>query len=172
MTCKGRQVSIGSHLYILLYGIRKTKPYIVATAMAQEAQAPVITGQPQGFDYYHVYGTGTLIVVANSTDGGMLSYQWYENTTNSNTGGVALTGYGANTSTYYPSPSVRGHANMEVIGTEFYYYVVVTNTNGSQITTTTSNVATVTMVLNTATPITAMPYGGRTILPNECTAEA
>jgi hypothetical protein len=61
-----------------------------ATAMAQEAQVPVITGQPQGFDYYHVYGTGTLNVTANSTDGGMLSYQWYENTTNSNSGGLAV----------------------------------------------------------------------------------
>jgi hypothetical protein len=61
--------------------------------------------------------THTLNVAATSPDGGTLSYQWFSNTSNSNTGGTAITGA---TGASYAAP-------IDVVGT-FYYYVVVTNT--------------------------------------------
>ena len=65
-----------------------------------------------------------------------LHYQWYRNTTNSTTGGTAITG--ANAATYTPPTNVAG---------TFYYYVVVT----ADCSTATSS--TVVFTVNPITPI-------------------
>ncbi|MGC4040221.1 MAG: T9SS type A sorting domain-containing protein [Flavobacterium sp.] len=72
---------------------------------------------------------------ANSTTTGLL-YQWYRNTSNTNTGGNLITG--ATTSSYVPS---TGN-----VGTR-YYYVVVTSLSGCVVN---SPVMTVTVISGTA----------------------
>ena len=59
-----------------------------------------------------------LSITANANGLGTLTYQWYRNTTNSNTGGVAVPG--ATSNTYTPDQSIVR---------TLYYYVVVTNVN-------------------------------------------
>jgi hypothetical protein len=105
------------------------------------AATPTITTQPQG-STVNVGTNAELSVWASADDYGTLSYQWYKNTTNSNTGGTMV---GTNSSSYTPSTATAG---------TYYYYVVVTNTNnsvnGTKTATTKSNVATVTVNMPTA----------------------
>ncbi|GHV72253.1 hypothetical protein FACS1894201_00420 [Bacteroidia bacterium] len=112
------------------------KTFTAQWTQITSAATPSITAQPQG-STVNVGGSAPLSVTANVTDAGTLSYQWYSNTINSNTGGTAV---GTNSNTYTPSTTTAG---------TFYYYVVVTNTNnsvnGAATATTKSNVATVTV---------------------------
>ena len=105
------------------------------------AQKPMITAQPQGGTYIQNAIAATLSVTANITDNGTLSYQWYNNTTNSTTDGTLISG--ATARTYTPPTSTIGKR---------YYYVVVTNTNdsvnGTKTALETSNVATITVNVN------------------------
>ena len=99
--------------------------------------------------------TGSLSVTASVTGGATLSYQWYSNTTNSNTGGTLISGA---TSASYTIPT-----NLTA-GT-YRYYVVVSATGGAV--SVPSSVATVTV--NAATgPIeiicAAQAVGGYTAL--------
>lgn len=75
---------------------------------------PVLVTQPQDED---VCLNGTpkdlKVVYAGATPN---SYQWFSNTTNSTSGGTALSGFGANTDTYTPSSSSVGPV---------YYYCVL-----------------------------------------------
>jgi quinol monooxygenase YgiN len=105
------------------------------------AATPSITGQPVGATYAQNAAATALTVTATRSDGGTLSYQWYKNTSNSNSGGTSLgSANGAQTASYTPSTASIGTA---------YYYVVVTNTKsgvtGTPTATETSNVATVTV---------------------------
>ena len=105
-----------------------------------DAETPSIDSQPQGITVL-TGGTADLLVAASVTDGGTLSYQWFSNTTNSNTGGTLI-------------PGAQGTIFAAPTGTTgtFHYYVVVTNTNaavnGTQTADAVSNAATV--VVNTA----------------------
>ena len=100
--------------------------------------APAITTQPAINPAVRVGEPITLNVVATSPDGGGLYYQWYKNTSASNTGGVAIEG--ATDSSFDP--------DTDVVGT-YYFYVVVTNgfLNGGVLVGTplTSNVSTLTV---------------------------
>jgi len=100
------------------------------------AAMPSISSQPQGVTV-NVGGAANLLVAASVTDGGTLSYQWFSNQTNSNTGGTAVAAGG--TSATFAAPT--GTAGT------FHYYVVVTNTNntvnGTQTASVASNAATV-----------------------------
>ncbi|MBW7473898.1 S-layer homology domain-containing protein [Paenibacillus oenotherae] len=91
--------------------------------------------------------TVTLSVTAAASGSGTLSYQWYSNTTNSNTGGTLING--ATSATYAPPTSTAGTT---------YYYVVITNTDnnatGSKTATVTSSVSKVTVNATTYTPPT------------------
>jgi len=114
------------------------------------AQAPIITVHPQSVTYLQNATATALTVVANSPDGGTLSYQWYSNTTNSNTGGTAISG--ATSASFMPPTATVG---------TLYYYVVVTNTipdngdGGIKTATATSNVATVEITVTPAfVPVT------------------
>jgi uncharacterized repeat protein (TIGR02543 family) len=110
------------------------------------AATPSINTQPAN-QTVNEGASAPLSVAATLSDIGMLSYQWYSNTTGSNSGGTAINGA---TSVTYAAPTTTS-------GTT-YYYVVVTNTNisatGSQTATTTSEVATVTVnaLTHAATP--------------------
>jgi hypothetical protein len=84
------------------------------------ASVPSITAQPADATYVQGDTPTPLSVTASVGDGGALSYEWYSNTIDSNSGGTAISGA---TSSYY-TPSTAA------VGTT-YYYVVVTNTNNA-----------------------------------------
>ncbi|GHT73367.1 hypothetical protein FACS189456_3730 [Bacteroidia bacterium] len=122
-----------------------TKSGAVQVTVLANAVAPTITAHPQD-DTVNMYAAAYLRVTANASDGGTLSYQWYSNTTNSNSGGTAISGTSV-------ASNVSG---------VFYYYVVVTNNKNGTTATATSNVATV--VVNPRTPDISYPQGGGTVL--------
>ncbi|WP_162491147.1 InlB B-repeat-containing protein, partial [Candidatus Symbiothrix dinenymphae] len=85
-----------------------------------DAAAPAIITQPVSGEV--ISGNAeTLTVEAISSDGGTLSYQWYENNIESNTDGYAIAGA---TEATYNTPT-------DLTAGVYYYYVEVTNTNNS-----------------------------------------
>ena len=88
--------------------------------MLTNAQTPTITENPVGAIYVLNQTAVPNKVSATVTDGGALSYQWYSNATNSNTGGTAIGG--ATSTSYSPSTAAAGVR---------YIYAVVTNTNNN-----------------------------------------
>ena len=80
------------------------------------AQAAAINTQPVGGAVI-VGASFNLTVEANSLDGGALSYQWYSNSSETNSGGTAIPG--AANATYTAPTGASG---------VYHYYVVVTNT--------------------------------------------
>ena len=111
----------------------------VMVSTLEHAQSPTITARPQSAIYDHNATATAFNVEASVDDNGVLSYQWYRNTTNSNTGGTWING--ATVASYLPPTSTVG---------TLYYYVIVTNTNnsvnGTKTATITSNTATVTVI--------------------------
>jgi uncharacterized repeat protein (TIGR02543 family) len=81
---------------------------------------PVISAHPSGGTYSLNAHASPLTVQASVSDGGTLSYRWYRNTANSNSGGTLISGAGS--ASYTPPTNAAGTV---------YYYVVVTNTNNS-----------------------------------------
>ncbi|MCL2046744.1 MAG: S-layer homology domain-containing protein, partial [Oscillospiraceae bacterium] len=79
------------------------------------ALAPIVAGPTDVM--VNTGGAANLSVIAGSQDGGTLTYQWYSNTTASNSGGTLIAG--ATSASYVPDTTFDG---------TFYYYVVVTNT--------------------------------------------
>jgi uncharacterized protein YjdB len=92
-------------------------------------QIPYISNQPDG-DIVTIGESALLSVAARITDNGTLSFQWFRNDTNSNTGGIAINGETG--TTFTPPTSSLGVR---------YYYVVITNTNGNVNGTTTAYIA-------------------------------
>ncbi|MBO5618809.1 MAG: InlB B-repeat-containing protein [Paludibacteraceae bacterium] len=82
---------------------------------------------------------------ADATGGPAPTYQWYSNTTATNTGGSEIAG--ANNATYIPSTATAG---------TYYYYFVATNSAGSA----TSEVYTLTVNAVTTYTVTLNPAGG------------
>ena len=82
------------------------------------AQTPVISSQPVG-KTVNLNETAALEIEA-AVSNGVLSYQWYQSSTNSNTNGTAISGA---TSTTYTVPTSTAGVK--------YYYCVVTNTDDS-----------------------------------------
>jgi O-glycosyl hydrolase len=112
---------------------------------------PEIQSQPQGGSFYQ-NDPVSLTVIAGGT--GTLSYQWYSNSTASNTGGTLLPG--ATSALYSPSSATVGTS---------YYYVVVTNTEsepGKTPSSTPSNAVTITVAppLAEAPAIQTQPQSG------------
>ncbi|MDR1594350.1 MAG: right-handed parallel beta-helix repeat-containing protein, partial [Prevotellaceae bacterium] len=97
-----------------------------------------ITGQPKPQTMLNVNCSDFLSIEA-SMDGGTLTYQWYSNTTPTNSGGTLISGATGKTLTI--------PATTYTIGTPHYYYCVVSATGISPLPTpASSNVATVTML--------------------------
>jgi O-glycosyl hydrolase len=118
---------------------------MVTVTRNPNADEPIITIQPKGkilFINDTVAPTDMVSVTANSEDGGDLSYQWYRNTEDKNSGGTAING--ATNSSYELSRSVNTSSHGR-----YYFYAVVTNTNDSavenKIRSVTSSVARVTV---------------------------
>jgi gliding motility-associated-like protein len=81
---------------------------------------PVIIAQPNISETICVGGSANSISVVSSGGIGGFTYQWYTNTTNSNSGGVIITGATGNS--YSPGNFINPTIN--------YYYVVISN-NGN-----------------------------------------
>ncbi len=100
------------------------------------AEVPAISAQPE-HRTVNVGGAAELSVTATAS--GMLSYQWYNNATNSTTGGTPLDG--ATNATFSAPTGTAGTT---------YYYVVVTNIDdsmtGEKTASATSNIAKVSVV--------------------------
>ena len=114
------------------------------------AAAPTITAQPTGATWNVNTNPAALSsinpkVTANSADGGTLTYQWYRNTANSNSGGTLISGQ---TGATLSLTSIRSAYLSSGNGTR-YVYVVVTNTNnnatGNKTAATTSSAAAIVM---------------------------
>jgi uncharacterized repeat protein (TIGR02543 family) len=109
------------------------------------AETPVISVQPLSAAYPQ-YAPVSLSVTAEVTDGGTLSYQWYESASASASGGTLV----ASTEMFTVPTDITGL---------FYYYAVVTNTNtgvdGEQEASVTSGAAEITVVdvINAETPV-------------------
>jgi len=98
-----------------------SNPAYINVITNPNAEVPVITDHPLGAIYFSGDTVKPLTVaVAVPEDEGELSYQWYSNTTSSNTGGQLLTGADKESYTPFINTSTAGSS---------YYYVVVTNTN-------------------------------------------
>ena len=104
-----------------------------------DALEPLIIVHPQSSIFEGISAITELTVTATVSDGGTLSYQWYSNGTNSNSGGAVIAG--ATNMDYTPEIGAAG---------TYYYYVAVTNTNttvnGNPLATAVSNVAVVTVL--------------------------
>ena len=103
---------------------------------------PVITisVQPANRSFAQGSISGNLSVAASVTLSATLNYQWYSNTTNSNTGGTSITG--ANTQTFAVPTTLMA------TGSPYYYYCIVGATGGA--TSVRSHVATVTVTAPTS----------------------
>ena len=133
-------LSAGAHYY---YCIVNTKRTNVATV---NVTVPVITitTQPADKSVVQCNISGSLTVAANVTQGAQLNYQWYSNTTKSNSGGTLITD--ATSASYTIQTTLTK-------GT-YYYYCVVSATCGA--TSVSSNVATMT-VTGAVITITTQP---------------
>lgn len=108
---------------------------LVAVDIQPTGSSITISTQPKSADYV-TGATVTPLTVVATLDGYTLSYQWYKNTTNSNTGGTVISG--ATTKSYTPTlPSTAG--------TTYYYCVVTATKEGSETLTATSDVAAITV---------------------------
>ena len=92
-------------------------PVFLPLHLRLQVQAPSITTQPESGSTQPVTAY-PMTVVATSPDNGTLSYQWYSNTSNSNTGGTPINGETATTYNYSGGAA----------GQTYYFYVEVTNT--------------------------------------------
>jgi hypothetical protein len=93
--------------------------------------APLIKTQPQGASYT-IGETAAALTVAATVSQGVLSYQWWSNTSNSNSGGTAIPT--ATHASYTPPTGTTG---------TIYYYCVVTSTLAGKTASTSSNAAVV-----------------------------
>jgi hypothetical protein len=93
-------------------------PAAITTPVSGNASMPEIIVHPKGGSYRQYADVPALSVTAVGRDGGSLSYQWFVNTRNSNSGGIIISG--AVSADFTPATSIPG---------TIYYYAVVTNTN-------------------------------------------
>jgi|GEM_PF-1401159 len=145
---QGKQIMVRAQLNGDVYQNLALK---VDGAPLADAEAPVISGQPSNGNYTLGDSATALTVTASVSDGGTLSYQWYESGNSDGSGGTAING--ATSANYTPSTSVTGTT---------YYYVVITNTNPgatgvNKTAATTSSIAAV--VVNSSVPPTGSGSG-------------
>jgi hypothetical protein len=91
-----------------------------------------ITSQPSRTSRKATIGFVLPALTVSLSGSGNYTYQWYQNTTQSNTGGVPLTG--ANSISYVPSSAVAS---------SYYYYLVITSETGCTTTSEPSGVITI-----------------------------
>ncbi|MFN8416247.1 MAG: hypothetical protein U0U66_07945 [Cytophagaceae bacterium] len=116
--------------------------------------APAITAQPST-STQTLCSSATATAISVTATGAGLTYQWYSNTSNSNSGGTIISG--ATLASYTPS----------VTGAKYYYCIV----SGTCTPAATSNVSGL-ITINTAPAITAQPSTSTQTLCSSATATA
>ncbi len=111
----GTHVTVSSRIYS---GDETLYAHWIDNGRPVYAQSPVITAQPQNAQYSEGDPAAPLTAEAGVTDGGTLSYQWYQSSDGSTDGGTKV---GTNSPSFTPDTSAEG---------TYYYYCVITNTNG------------------------------------------
>ena len=122
---KTRNVSASGTYYIRSYKASETcwsaatSVVVAAEDFYTPCETPNISVHPNSAEATYNRGDAAtaLSVTASVGDGGTLSYQWYSNTTTTNSGGTLISG--ATSADYTPPTAVAG---------TLYYYCVVTNT--------------------------------------------
>jgi len=90
-----------------------------------------ITTQPAGLTEVTVGSiSGSLSIVASSNSSNPVTYQWYENTVDSSTGGTAING---ETSASFEIPT-------DLLADTYYYYCVLSSSGAENVTTTVATV--------------------------------
>lgn len=110
---------------------------------------PTISTQPSTSSQSVCQG-GSATALSLTASGSSLTYQWYKNTSSSNSGGTSISG--ATSSSYTPSTSTAGTS---------YYYCVVSSGTCS----TTSNVSG-SIVINSIATISSQSTGSQTLCQN------
>jgi gliding motility-associated-like protein len=103
---------------------------------------PIITNQPLVAQTLCQGATPTVLTVTASGGNGAFLYQWYSNTSNSNTGGILISG--ATTANYVPPTTT--------VGTIYYYCTVTQSTPGCSV-----NSQTAAVIVNTSPSIINQP---------------
>jgi gliding motility-associated-like protein len=114
---------------------------------------PTFTTQPSPTQTICVGGTLNALNVAYSGGFGTPTYQWFSNTSNSYTGGTAISS--ATTNTYNPTTVVSNTAGT------FYYYCQITFPSTSGCSLISSNIATVTVLADPV--ISVSPIAAQTL---------
>ncbi len=129
------------------------------------AATPNISGQPTSAAYEQNTTATALTVTATASDDGTLTYQWYSNTANSNSGGTLI-----------PSETAASYTPLTATVGTTYYYVVITNTNnsvnGTKTATATSNVAEITVTAPVITDAVAPNISGQPAVSASYTKDA
>ena len=134
-------------------------PSNVATVNVDALPVITVTTQPAAtINVTQGAITGSLTVAASVAPAGTVTYQWYSNTTSSNSGGTSIAGA---TGTSYALPTA-----LIAAGSPYYYYCVVSSTGAASVA---SNVATVNVGLYT---VTFSANGGSGTAPTSQTASA
>lgn len=148
---KTRNVSAPGTYYIRSYKASETcwsaasSVVMAAEDFYTPCETPNISVHPNSAEATYNRGDAAtaLSVTASVGDGGTLSYQWYSNTTTTNSGGTLISG--ATSADYTPPTAVAG---------TLYYYCVVTNTlAGYSPVSATSNVSGA-IIVNSSCPAT------------------
>ncbi len=120
-------LTAGSYYYycIVTSATAGTATSSAATVTVSAAATPVITLSAQPADAIFMAGavSGIVSVTASVTGGGTLSYQWYENTTDSNTGGTVIS----------DATSAGMTLATTLSGCTKYYYCVVSSTGATSV---------------------------------------
>ena len=114
---------------------------------------PTISSQPTLSQQICEGGTATALTINYTGGTGTATYQWYSNTSATNTGGTAI----ANSNSNSYTPPIFGVAG------NYYYYATVT-LNGSGCDATSSNTGLVTVVLDPV--ITSQPMASQSLCQN------
>ena len=125
----------GNYFYYCMVSAPNVTSVVSDAALVTVSQpSAVITINTQPVNTSVVVGniSGSLSVIASVTPSGTLSYQWYYNTSNSNTGGELIAGA---TSANFPIPTT-------LIEGPYHYYCLVSAVGAESVT---SSVATVTV---------------------------
>jgi len=119
--------------------VSKSRVAVVTIDQITNAEEPLISSHPQTTTVTQ-HAEHSISVAAGISGAGMLTFQWYSNTVNSNSGGTEIPGADAKNPSFTVNTSTPG---------TIYYYVMITNTRndatGSKTASVTSNPAAITV---------------------------
>lgn len=129
-----------------------------ATATITVTAGPSVSSQPVN-QTRCIGGSFTALNVATLGGSGTPTYQWYSNTTNSNTGGALISG--ATSASYTPPASLSTSAGVT------YYYCVISFSATGGCSVISSNAAAITVLATpTVNPISNQVYCKNTVAPS------